>query len=339
LGARESFKERLEGLRRLSLEAIAQAQEAAALEEARVRFLGRKGELTALLRSLVELPPEERPGAGQLANALKAELTAALEAAAERLKAGERCSAALDVSLPGRRPPLGTLHPITRVMEEVVGIFSRLGFEVEDGPEVELDYYNFEALNMPRDHPARDMQDTFYISDRVVMRTHTSPIQVRVMEKRRPPLRVIGPGKAFRCDSDVSHTPMFHQVEGFLVDEGVSMAHLKSVLGTFAGQFFGEAPLRFRPSFFPFTEPSAEVDIRCTVCGGAGCRVCKGTGWLEILGAGLIDPEVFRAVGIDSERWSGFAFGMGIERIAMLRYGIDDIRLFFENDLRFLRQF
>ena len=339
MGATESFKDRLAELRRQALEAIGGATEAAALEEARVRFLGRKGELTSLLRSLGELPADERPQAGAAANELKGELGAALEAAAERLAAQARRVEAIDVSLPGRRPPLGTLHPITQVMEEVVATFVRMGFEVEEGPEVELDYYNFEALNMPRDHPARDMQDTFYVSERVVMRTHTSPIQVRVMEKRKPPLRVIGPGKAYRCDSDVSHTPMFHQVEGFLVDEGVSMAHLKSVLTTFAEQLFGEAPLRFRPSFFPFTEPSAEVDIRCTVCGGAGCRVCKGTGWLEILGAGLIDPEVFRAVGVDSELWSGFAFGMGIERIAMLKYGIDDIRLFFENELRFLRQF
>jgi len=335
---KDTFRERLEGLRALSRGLLAGARDAASLEEARVRLLGRKGELTALLRSVGELSVAERPEAGGLANQLKAEIAAALEAAAHELAAGRRAEA-LDVSLPGRVRPLGTVHPITQVMEEVVATFTRMGFEVEEGPEVELDYYNFEALNMPRDHPARDMQDSFFVSDRVVLRTHTSPIQVRVMEKRQPPLRVIGPGKAFRCDSDVSHTPMFHQVEGFMVDEGVSMANLKAVLGQFAEQTFGAAPLRFRPSFFPFTEPSAEVDIRCTVCGGSGCRVCKGTGWLEILGAGLIDPEVFRAVGVDPERWSGFAFGMGIERIAMLKYGIDDIRLFFDNDLRFLGQF
>ena len=336
--ASDRFKAKLDELRRQALEAVGAAGDAAALEEARVRYLGRKGELTGLLRSLGELAEVERPKAGALANQVKADITAALEAASTRLSGGVRAEA-IDVSLPGRRNPLGTMHPITRVMEEVIGTFSRLGFEVAEGPEVELDYYNFEALNMPPDHPARDMQDTFYISDRVVMRTHTSPIQVRVMEKRQPPLRIIGPGKAFRCDSDVSHTPMFHQVEGFMVDEGVSMAHLKSILSQFAEQTFGAAPLRFRPSFFPFTEPSAEVDIQCTVCNGAGCRVCKGTGWLEILGAGLIDPEVFRAVGVDPERWSGFAFGMGIERIAMLKYGIDDIRLFYEDDLRFLKQF
>jgi phenylalanyl-tRNA synthetase alpha chain len=336
--SRERFGEQLEAIRRQAQELIGRAVDAASLEEARVRLMGRKGELTALLRSLGELPAAERPEAGRVANTLKAEIGAALEAAAERLHVGRRAEA-VDVSLPGRKVPLGTLHPITRVMEEVVSTFARLGFEVEEGPEVELDYYNFEALNMPRDHPARDMQDTFYVSDRVVLRTHTSPIQVRVMERRRPPLRVIGPGKAFRCDSDVSHTPMFHQVEGFLVDEQVSMANLKAVLTIFAEQTFGAAPLRFRPSFFPFTEPSAEVDIRCTVCGGKGCRVCKWTGWVEILGAGLIDPEVFRSVGVDPERWSGFAFGLGVERIAMLRYGIDDIRLFFENDMRFLRQF
>ncbi|MFH0810210.1 MAG: phenylalanine--tRNA ligase subunit alpha [Pseudomonadota bacterium] len=334
----ENFQDRLEGLGREAQEAILPVKDLKDLEEVRVRFLGRKGELTGLLRSLAQLPVEERPGAGSLANALKAEISFALDAAAERLKNLRRVEA-IDVSLPGRVVPLGRLHPITQVMNEVVGTFVRLGFEVAEGPEVELDYYNFEALNMPADHPARDMQDTFYVSDRVVLRTHTSPIQVRVMEKRQPPLRVIGPGRAFRCDSDVSHTPMFHQVEGFMVDEDVSMAHLKAVLSVFAEETFGAAPLRFRPSFFPFTEPSAEVDIQCTVCRGAGCRVCKGTGWMEILGAGMIDPEVFRIVGVDSERWSGFAFGMGIERIALLKYGIDDIRLFYENDLRFLRQF
>jgi phenylalanyl-tRNA synthetase alpha chain len=334
----DSYRGRVEEVRRQALEAVSGAADVRALEEARVRFLGRKGALSALLRSLSELPEGERPQAGAAANALKAELSAAFEAASGRLRGVSRAEA-LDVSLPGRSPALGTLHPISQIMDEVLAVFSRLGFEIEEGPEVELDYYNFEALNMPRDHPARDMQDTFYISDNVVLRTHTSPIQVRVMERRRPPLRVVGPGKAFRCDSDVSHTPMFHQVEGFMVDEDVSMAHLKAVLSVFAEQMFGAAPLRFRPSFFPFTEPSAEVDIRCTVCGGKGCRVCKGTGWLEILGAGLIDPAVFRAVGLDAERWSGFAFGMGIERIAMLRHGIDDIRLFYDNDLRFLRQF
>jgi len=336
----EEIRGRLQALKAEAMSAIAQATDAKALDEARVRFLGRKGALTQILRSLGELAPEERPGVGQEANEVKAAVQSALDAATDALSAAPAIVPGLDVTLPGRRLPLGAFHPITQVMEEVVGVFSRLGFQVEEGPEVELDYYNFEALNMPRDHPARDMQDTFYVSDNVVLRTHTSPIQIRTMEKRKPPLRIIGPGKAYRCDSDVSHTPMFHQVEGFLVDEGVSMAHLKSVLGVFAREVFGErTALRFRPSFFPFTEPSAEIDIRCTVCGGVGCRVCKGTGWLEILGAGLIDPEVFKSVGVDPEVWSGFAFGMGIERIAMLKYGIDDIRLFFENDLRFLRQF
>jgi phenylalanyl-tRNA synthetase alpha chain len=337
-GSIDSFRARLEEVRAAARATLSGAADGASLEEVRVRFLGRKGELTGLLRGLAELDPAERPEAGALANALKAEISAGIEEAQARLS-GAREAERLDVSLPGRKPPLGTVHPITAVMAEVVETFARLGFEVEEGPEVELDYYNFEALNMPKDHPARDMQDTFYVSDRVVLRTHTSPIQVRVMERRQPPLRIIGPGKAFRCDSDVSHTPMFHQVEGFMVDQDISMANLKAVLGAFAEQTFGQAPLRFRPSFFPFTEPSAEVDIRCTVCAGAGCRVCKGTGWVEVLGAGLIDPEVFRAVGVDSERWSGFAFGMGIERIAMLKYGIDDIRLFYENDVRFLRQF
>jgi len=246
----------------------------------------------------------------------------------------------VDITLPGTLLPQGRLHPITQVMEEMVDIFVGMGFQVVEGPQVELDYYNFEALNIPRDHPARDMHDTFYFSRDVVLRTHTSPVQVRVMETQRPPVQIIAPGAVYRRDSDVSHTPMFHQVEGLLVDEGISFAHLRGVLTLFVHRMFGdEVGLRFRPSFFPFTEPSAEVDIACVICKGIGCRVCGGTGWLEILGAGMVHPEVFRAVGYDPEEVTGFAFGMGIERIALLKYGINDIRLFFANDLRFLRQF
>ena len=234
----------------------------------------------------------------------------------------------------------GTLHPITQIMEEITSIFFGLGFQVEEGPEIETDYYNFEALNIPKDHPARDMQDTFYIEDETVLRTHTSPVQIHTMENREPPLRIIAPGKVYRCDSDVSHTPMFHQIEGLMVDKGVSFSHLKGIMNIFLQEVFGkDTKIRFRPSFFPFTCPSAEVDIQCVICNGKGCRVCSQTGWLEILGAGMVDPAVFKSVGYDSEKWAGFAFGLGIERIAMLKFGINDIRLFFENDLRFLKQF
>ncbi|MBI3080052.1 MAG: phenylalanine--tRNA ligase subunit alpha [candidate division NC10 bacterium] len=314
-----------------------------ALEDLRVRYLGRRGSLTAILRGLGDLPPEARPVVGQRANAVKAAIEGALEARRLALRAAARVGLAadrLDSTLPGRPPMLGGLHPLTATLEDILEIFASLGFAVAEGPEVELDYYNFEALNIPKDHPARDMQDTFYITDEVLLRTHTSPVQVRVMEAQPPPVRVVVPGKVYRRDADVTHSPMFHQVEGLLVDEGVTFADLKGTLTAFVRLFFGEATrLRFRPSFFPFTEPSAEVDISCVICRGAGCRVCSQGGWLEILGAGMVDPEVFRFVGYDSERFTGFAFGMGVERIAMLRYGIDDIRLFFENDLRFLEQF
>lgn len=321
---------------------VANAAEPAALEKIRVRLLGRKGLITQALRSLGSLPAAERPRFGQEANRWKKAVEAALEEAQERLKKAALAAAAvsLDVTLPGRRLDLGRLHPITQITAEICDIFIRLGFEIAEGPEIETDYYNFEALNIPKDHPARDMQDTFYISENIVLRTHTSPIQVRVMEKQQPPVRVIAPGKTFRRDSDLTHTPMFHQVEGLLVDKGVSFADLKGVLTLFVHEMFGpEVGLRFRPSFFPFTEPSAEVDIQCVICGGGGCRVCSQTGWLEILGSGMVDPAVFGFVHYDPEVYTGFAFGMGIERIAMLKYGINDLRLFFENDLRFLRQF
>lgn len=322
---------------------LAEASNEEAIESLTVRYLGRKGELTRFLRSIVALPPDKRPEAGRKANALKQSLEESFREARGRLQAEARARkqhGGVDVTLPGRVLPIGRRHPITQITEQMCDIFVRLGFDVVEGPEVESDYYNFEALNFPKDHPARDMQDTFYVSESVVLRTHTSPLQIRTMEKRRPPVRIIAPGKAFRCDSDLTHTPMFHQVEGLVVDEGISFAHLKGILTTFVHQMFDEATsLRFRPSFFPFTEPSAEVDIACVICRGKGCRVCSFTGWLEVLGSGMVHPALFENVGYDASRYTGFAFGLGIERIAMLKYGIDDIRRFYDNDVRFLRQF
>jgi phenylalanyl-tRNA synthetase alpha chain len=335
--------EELQRAAREALEEVIAARYKEDLEQARVKLLGRKGLITQALRSLGSLPPEVRPQFGQEANRLKKLLETHFEEAQERLKkAALQAEAAtgLDVTLPGRRLDLGRLHPITQISREICDIFIRMGFQVVEGPEVETDYYNFEALNIPKDHPARDMQDTFYISDNIVLRTHTSPMQVRVMEQQQPPVRIIAPGKTFRRDSDLTHTPMFHQVEGLLVDKDISFADLKGVLTVFVHEMFGpEVSLRFRPSFFPFTEPSAEVDIQCVICRGAGCRVCSQTGWLEILGSGMVDPEVFGFVNYDPEVYTGFAFGMGIERIAMLKFGIDDLRLFFDNDLRFMNQF
>ena len=312
------------------------------LEELRIKYLGRKGLFTGLLRNLGQVPSEERPRLGKLANQIKEDLEKKFADRQASLTIGDTgvSTAKLDLSIPGRAVPFGRLHPVTQVMDEVGSIFVGLGFAVAEGPDVELDYYNFEALNIPKHHPARDMHDTFYINESILLRTHTSPMQIRAMENQEPPLRMIAPGKVYRCDSDITHTPMFHQVEGFLVDHKVSFADLKGVLTVFCQKMFDkDIGLRFRPSFFPFTEPSAEVDIGCVICRGKGCRVCKQTGWLEILGAGLIDPEVLKMVGYDPEEYSGFAFGLGIERIAMLKYGIDDIRLFYENDLRFLGQF
>jgi phenylalanyl-tRNA synthetase alpha chain len=313
------------------------------LEEFRIRFLGRKGKFSSIMRQLGTVSAEERPRIGQLANGIKAEIERLFEEKQHAIVAsidGSDSQPGPDLTLPGRYPVPGKLHPITQVMRETCSIFENLGFSVAEGPDIELDYYNFEALNIPAHHPARDMHDTFYISDSVLLRTHTSPMQARIMEAQQPPLRVIAPGKVYRCDSDITHTPMFHQVEGFLVDKNISFADLKGILTVFTQKMFKkDLPLRFRPSFFPFTEPSAEVDIACVMCDGAGCRVCKKTGWLEILGSGMIDPEVFKMVGYDPAVYSGFAFGLGIERIAMLKYGIDDIRLFYENDQRFLSQF
>jgi phenylalanyl-tRNA synthetase alpha chain len=312
-----------------------------ALQDVNTKYLGRKGIITQFLRSIVQLPEAERPAAGRRANEVKQAIDAMCRRAGERISvesvdAGPR----VDVTLPGRATPPGSLHPITQITEQICSIFSRMGFEVVEGPEVESDYYNFEALNIPKNHPARDMQDTFYVSDDIVLRTHTSPTQPRVMEKQDPPVRIIAPGKVYRCDSDLTHTPMFHQVEGLLVDEGISFGDLKGVLTGFVRQMFdAETSLRFRPSFFPFTEPSAEVDIRCVICRGTGCRVCSQTGWLEILGSGMVHPAVLENVGYDTSRYTGFAFGVGVERMAMLKYSIDDIRKYFDNDIRFLRQF
>ena len=311
------------------------------LDTFRVQYLGRKGQFTTLMRQLGGVSPEDRPRLGKLANTIKQDVEKAFaEKQAALFGVASAGKPVDDLTLVGRRIPAGRLHPVTQIMDEVCTIFERLGFEVAEGPDVELDFYNFEALNIPQHHPARDMHDTFYISDNVLLRTHTSPMQIRAMKTRKPPLRMIAPGKVYRCDSNITHTPMFHQVEGFLVDKKVSFGDLKGILSVFVAQMFDkDVAIRFRPSFFPFTEPSAEVDIACVMCGGEGCRVCKQTGWLEILGAGLIDPEVFRMVEYDPDEYSGFAFGLGVERIAMLKYGINDIRLYYENDLRFLEQF
>lgn len=335
----------LENLQRDALEKIENATSRENLEDLRIEFLGRKGKLTDFIRRLGEIPPEVRPGAGKSANEAKIRLNDALQ---EKINSLDTFSLqeklerdAIDTTLPGFEPWVGSIHPISLVFREIIEIFHGMGFSVAYGPEAELDYYNFEALNFPKDHPTRDMQDTFYLSDDVVMRTHTSPVQIRTMEKVQPPVRIISPGRAFRCDSpDASHSPVFHQVEGLYVDTDVTFPQLKGCLHAFAQGIFGpHIKTRFRPSFFPFTEPSAEVDISCIFCGGEGCRVCKRTGWLEILGSGMVNPAVFEYVGYDPEIYTGFAFGMGVERIAMLKYRIGDIRTFYENDIRFLSQF
>jgi phenylalanyl-tRNA synthetase alpha chain len=334
----------LEALRQQAEDELGKAGTEEDLQAIRTRFLGRKGLLTGLLRNIGHVPPDEKPQFGKRCNELKEELSARIDQILAGLASSKRDGILLrqkiDVTLPGRGVRHGRLHPVTQVREEICGIFTGLGFSVVEGPEVELDYYNFEALNIPKNHPARDMQDTFYVEDNIVLRTHTSPVQARVMEKTQPPVRIISPGRVYRRDSDISHTPMFHQMEGLLVDRGVTFGDLKGVLTVFLKQVFGEqTALRFRPSYFPFTEPSAEVDIQCVICHGRGCRVCGQSGWLEILGSGMVDPEVFKTVGYDPEEVTGFAFGLGLERIAMLKFGITDIRLFFENDLRFLEQF
>jgi len=326
--------------------AIAKVSELENLNELRVKYLGKKGVLTGVLRNMGGLPPEERPKAGQIVNRVRDVLEGLFDVKEEELKlsaknkrlAGEK----IDVTLPGKAFIRGYQHPLTQVQEEIEQIFMGMGFSIAEGPEVESDYYNFEALNIPKDHPARDMQDSFYITEEILLRTHTSPVQVRTMEKLCPtlPVKIICPGKVFRKDDDATHSPMFNQVEGLVVDKGISLADLKGILLEFARQMFGpERQIRLRPSFFPFTEPSAEVDVSCMLCGGAGCRICKGSGWIEILGSGMVHPKVLKMGGYNPEEVTGFAFGMGIERIAMLKYNIDDMRYLYDNDLRFLRQF
>ncbi len=324
---------------------IAAADNLDALDQIRVSYLGKKGELTSLLKTLGSLPAEERKSAGQDINQAKQDVQRAIEARKSSLQAAalqaKLAAERIDVTLPGRGQSCGGLHPVTRTMQRIEELFSQLGFAVEQGPEIEDDYHNFEALNIPEHHPARAMHDTFYFDAQTLLRTHTSPVQVRHMQSDKPPLRIIAPGRVYRCDSDLTHTPMFHQVEGLLVDRNVSFSDLMGTLADFLKHFFENDHLqtRFRPSYFPFTEPSSEVDIQCVMCEGEGCRVCGNTGWLEILGCGMVHPNVFKAVGIDNEEYTGYAFGMGVERLAMLRYGVNDLRLFFENDLKFLQQF
>ncbi len=336
--------ENLESLANEAREAIANATDVAALDTVRVEYLGKKGSITGLLKGLGKLSAEERPAAGAEINKVKQALQ---ELIGERKNAleGEAVAAKLanetiDITLPGRGEATGGLHPVTRTIERIAEFFEAIGFETVEGPEIEDDYHNFEALNIPAHHPARAMHDTFYIDETTVLRTHTSPVQVRVMEATEPPLKVICPGRVYRCDSDLTHTPMFHQVEGLLISDNTSFADLKGIVEEFLRVFFEkELAVRFRPSYFPFTEPSAEVDIQCVMCNGDGCRVCSQTGWLEVMGCGMVHPRVFEYSKIDTEKYTGFAFGMGVERLAMLRYGVNDLRLFFENDLRFLEQF
>jgi len=323
---------------------VSTAADLRALDEVRVRYLGKSGLFTEQLKQLGKLSADQRPLAGQAINKAKQALQAEIEARKAVLEQAklesQLAEERIDVTLPGRGVKTGGLHPVTRTLQRIEAIFASAGFSVAEGPEIEDDYYNFEALNIPSHHPARAMHDTFYFPDGKLLRTHTSPVQIRVMQNAEPPVKVIAPGRVYRCDSDLTHTPMFHQVEGFMVDEHVTFADLKGILHAFLQSFFEkELKVRFRPSYFPFTEPSAEVDMECVMCGRDGCRVCSHTGWLEVLGCGMIHPEVFRHVGIDGEKYTGYAFGMGVERLAMLRYGVDDLRLFFENDLRFLRQF
>lgn len=337
--------EALAALEQQAREAISSAGDLKALDEIRVKYLGKKGLLTEQLKQLGKLPADQRPQAGQAINVAKKQVQQAIEARKEALQnaalAEALASERIDVTLPGRGQGIGGLHPVTRTLQRIERLFSSMGFESAEGPEIEDDYHNFEALNIPAHHPARAMHDTFYVDAHRVLRTHTSPVQIRVMEERKPPFRIIAPGRVYRCDSDLTHTPMFHQVEGLLVDENVSFADLKGLLDEFLKDFFerDDLAVRFRPSYFPFTEPSAEVDIECVICSGEGCRVCSHTGWLEVLGCGMVHPNVFAHVGVDNEAYTGLAFGMGVERLTMLKYGVDDLRLFFENDLRFLQQF
>jgi phenylalanyl-tRNA synthetase alpha chain len=334
----------LEELLNEALREVAAADALLALDQVKARYLGKKGLFTEQMKTLGALPPEERPAAGQVINIAKDRFQEALDARREALEqavfAQRLATETVDVTLPGRGQNIGGLHPVTLTLRRISRLFASVGFEVAEGPEIEDDYHNFEALNIPDHHPARAMHDTFYVDEHLLLRTHTSSVQIRMMENGQPPLKVIAPGRVYRCDSDLTHTPMFHQLEGFWVDENVSFADLKGVLYDFLRRFFEkDIDVRFRPSYFPFTEPSAEMDIQCVICGGSGCRVCKNTGWLEVGGCGMIHPRVFEHVNIDHERYSGFAFGMGVDRMAMLRYGINDLRLLFENNLKFLEQF
>ena len=339
------MKQQLEEIKSRAAAALANAKLPQEIDELRVRFLGKKGELTGILKQMGKLSPEERPVIGQLANEVRSWIETDIETRLTEIKASQMAarleSEKLDVTLPGQRPPFGAKHPPTRVLDELNEIIIGMGFEIADGPEVETDYYNFEALNIPKDHPARDTQDTFYINENILLRTQTSPVQVRVMEQKKPPIRIISPGRVYRSDAlDATHSPLFHQIEGLVVDKGITFADLKGTLETFIKRLYGEdSVVRFRPHHFPFTEPSAEVDVQCFNCKGEGCRLCKGEGWIEILGCGMVHPKVLSNCGIDPEVYSGFALGMGLERVVMRRYNIDDIRLFYENDVRFLKQF
>ncbi len=339
------MKEQLEEMRRQALEELSSTHKVNELEDFRVRFMGKKGAVTGLLRGMGALPAADRPKMGQLVNQLRQELEEAvadkMQTLQEEKKAARLAAETLDVTMPGTKAKIGGLHPLNVVLEDIIGIFQSMGFDVVDGPEVETDYYNFQALNVPEDHPARDMQDTFYLADKLLLRTQTSAAQARTMEERKPPIRIICPGRVYRADEvDATHSPVFHQIEGLVIDKGITMCDLKGVLEQFAHEIYGpETKVRFRPSFFPFTEPSVEVDVTCSECGGKGCRVCKGAGWIEILGAGMVHPRVLKMGGIDPEEYTGFAFGIGLDRLTTTRYKISDIRLLFENDQRFLEQF
>ena len=339
------MQDQLKAIREHVMEELKEVKDTSALEQLRVRVLGKKGELTGILRGMGKLPAEERPRMGQIVNETREKLEAALDERAAKLRAMEKearlAAETIDVTLPGTKRAAGSLHPMNIVLDDLLNIFTGMGFEAVEGPEIEYDHYNFELLNVPKNHPARDAQDTFYIDDNVVLRSQTSPVQARVMTTRKPPIRIISPGRVYRADEvDATHSPVFHQIEGLVIDENISIADLKGTLDTFAKRLYGEGIVtRFRPSFFPFTEPSAEVDLTCASCRGKGCRMCKGTGWIEVLGAGMVNPKVLEMCGIDSRKYQGFAFGMGIERLTLLKYNVPDMRYLYENDVRFLKQF
>ena len=339
------MQDQLKAIREHVMEELKEVKDTSALEQLRVRVLGKKGELTGILRGMGKLPAEERPRMGQIVNETREKLEAALDERAAKLRAMEKearlAAETIDVTLPGTKRAAGSLHPMNIVLDDLLNIFTGMGFEAVEGPEIEYDHYNFELLNVPKNHPARDAQDTFYIDDNVVLRSQTSPVQARIMTTRKPPIRIISPGRVYRADEvDATHSPVFHQIEGLVIDENISIADLKGTLDTFAKRLYGEGIVtRFRPSFFPFTEPSAEVDLTCASCRGKGCRMCKGTGWIEVLGAGMVNPKVLEMCGIDSKKYQGFAFGMGIERLTLLKYNVPDMRYLYENDVRFLKQF